>query len=404
MRTAFLPGDASRGSGTVADRPGLTRALDVVRTGDALVVWKLDRIGRSLAHVVELVGALPAKGIGLRVLTGGIDTTSATGRLVFGIFATLAGFERDLIHERTMAGLGRPRAGARPSACGAPWPTACHRPGAAGARRGPGPPCRRRAPRPSSGCRRSGARPRGWPTCARWRRRRRTTCSTCSTPWSRAFRPTPRPPASGRDLDVAALRLGQACAVLFDEGTPDAAVRAAAFEAVTPDALRAAMAHVKELARPEEGSPYVAELRGQARRLGFLPALLRAVRFGCVPAARAVLDAVEHLRAVAEGRPVGKPPLAWIPKGRVGRGGARGRRRRHGRLPRVPAAACARCCGCARPCAGATCMSRRASAMPTCARDCWKGRRGRRPAPPCAAPLPQPISWTDMPLCSDVSI
>lgn len=111
------------------------------------------------------------------------------------------------------------------------------------------------------------------------------------------------------------LRLGQACAVLFDEGTPDAAVRAAAFEAVTPDALRAAMARVKELARPEEGSPYVAELRGQARRLGFLPSLLRAVRFGCVPAARAVLDAVEHLRAVAEGRPAGKPPLAWIPKG-----------------------------------------------------------------------------------------
>ncbi|MBY0332537.1 MAG: recombinase family protein [Acetobacteraceae bacterium] len=103
MRTAFLPGDASRGSGTVADRPGLTRALDVVRTGDALVVWKLDRIGRSLAHVVELVGALQAKGIGLGVLTGGIDTTSATGRLVFGILATLAEFERDLVHGVDMA-------------------------------------------------------------------------------------------------------------------------------------------------------------------------------------------------------------------------------------------------------------------------------------------------------------
>jgi hypothetical protein len=118
-----------------------------------------------------------------------------------------------------------------------------------------------------------------------------------------------------RDLDAAALRLGQACAVLFDETTPDAAVRAAAFEAVTPDALRAAMARVAELARPEEGSPYLAELREQARRLQFLPALLRPVRFSAVPTARPVLDAVEHLRALAEGRPTGKPPLAWVPKG-----------------------------------------------------------------------------------------
>jgi TnpA family transposase len=118
-----------------------------------------------------------------------------------------------------------------------------------------------------------------------------------------------------RDLDAAALRLGRACAVLLDEDTPDTAVRAAAFEAVTPDALRAAMARVVELARPEEGSPYVAELREQARRLQFLPALLRAVRFAAAPAARPVLDAVEHLRALAEGRPAGKPPLAWVPKG-----------------------------------------------------------------------------------------
>jgi DNA invertase Pin-like site-specific DNA recombinase len=105
-------------SGAVADRPGLARALEVLRAGDALVVWKLDRIGRSLAHVVELVGALQVRGVGLRVLTGGIDTTSATGRLVFGIFATLAEFERDLIHERTMAGLAaaraRGRSGGRP--------------------------------------------------------------------------------------------------------------------------------------------------------------------------------------------------------------------------------------------------------------------------------------------------
>ena len=100
-------------SGTVTDRPGLARALEVLRAGDALVAWKLDRIGRSLAHVVELAGALQAKGIGLKVLTGGIDTTSATGRLVFGIFATLAEFERDLTLERTMAGLAAARARGR---------------------------------------------------------------------------------------------------------------------------------------------------------------------------------------------------------------------------------------------------------------------------------------------------
>ncbi len=100
-------------SGAVADRPGLARALDVVRAGDALVVWKLDRIGRSLAHVVELVGSLQARGVGLKVLTGGVDTTTATGRLVFGIFATLAEFEKDLLHERTMAGLAAARARGR---------------------------------------------------------------------------------------------------------------------------------------------------------------------------------------------------------------------------------------------------------------------------------------------------
>ena len=100
-------------SGTVTNRPGLARALDVAREGDALVIWKLDRIGRSLGHVVELVAGLHAKGIGLKVLTGGIDTTSSTGRLVFGIFATLAEFERDLIQERTLAGLAAARARGR---------------------------------------------------------------------------------------------------------------------------------------------------------------------------------------------------------------------------------------------------------------------------------------------------
>lgn len=100
-------------SGAVTDRPGLAHALDHVRAGDALVVWKLDRIGRSLPHVVQLVAGLRDRVVGLKVLTGEIDTTSTTGRRVFGIFATLAEFERDLIHERTMAGLAAARARGR---------------------------------------------------------------------------------------------------------------------------------------------------------------------------------------------------------------------------------------------------------------------------------------------------
>ena len=105
-------------SGRATERPGLAKALDVVRDADAFVLWKLDRIGRSLTHVVGLVSDLQERGVGLLVLTGDVDTTTTTGRLVFGIFATLAEFERDLIHERTMAGLAaaraRGRAGGRP--------------------------------------------------------------------------------------------------------------------------------------------------------------------------------------------------------------------------------------------------------------------------------------------------
>jgi len=105
-------------SGRTTERAGLDKAIDVMRDGDTLVVWKLDRIGRSLPHVVGLVGDLQKRGVGLKVLTGDIDTTTVTGRLVFGIFATLAEFERDLIHERTMAGLAaaraRGRSGGRP--------------------------------------------------------------------------------------------------------------------------------------------------------------------------------------------------------------------------------------------------------------------------------------------------
>jgi DNA invertase Pin-like site-specific DNA recombinase len=105
-------------SGRKDDRPGLAAALARLQAGDVLVVWKLDRLGRSLKHLVETVSALEQRGVGLRVLSGGIDTTSAAGRLVFGIFAALAEFEADLIRERTLAGLAaakkRGRTGGRP--------------------------------------------------------------------------------------------------------------------------------------------------------------------------------------------------------------------------------------------------------------------------------------------------
>jgi len=100
-------------SGRKDDRPGLAAALATLHSGDVLVVWKLDRLGRSLKHLVDTVSALEQRGIGLRVLSGGVDTTSAAGRLVFGIFAALAEFEADLIKERTLAGLAAARARGR---------------------------------------------------------------------------------------------------------------------------------------------------------------------------------------------------------------------------------------------------------------------------------------------------
>jgi|SoiMethySBSTD1v2_1073268.scaffolds.fasta_scaffold465867_2 DNA invertase Pin-like site-specific DNA recombinase len=103
-------------SGKRDDRPGLTSCLQALREGDTLVVWKLDRLGRSLRHLVNVVHDLTSRGIGLRVLTGqgaAIDTTTPAGKLVFGIFASLAEFERDLISERTRAGLASARARGR---------------------------------------------------------------------------------------------------------------------------------------------------------------------------------------------------------------------------------------------------------------------------------------------------
>lgn len=103
-------------SGRRDNRPGLDACLKALRAGDALVVWKLDRLGRDLRHLVNLVDDLTKRDIGLKVLAGegaSIDTTTANGRLVFGIFAALAEFERALIVERTKAGLEAARARGR---------------------------------------------------------------------------------------------------------------------------------------------------------------------------------------------------------------------------------------------------------------------------------------------------
>jgi DNA invertase Pin-like site-specific DNA recombinase len=110
-----------RASGKKDARPGLEVCLKALREGDTLVVWKLDRLGRSLPHLVNTVHGLMERKVSFRVLTGqgaNIDTRTASGRLVFGIFASLAEFERELIRERTIAGLmsarARGRNGGRP--------------------------------------------------------------------------------------------------------------------------------------------------------------------------------------------------------------------------------------------------------------------------------------------------
>ena len=103
-------------SGKTDDRPGLSNCLKALREGDTLIVWKLDRLGRDLHHLVNTVHDLTAKNIGLKVLTGhgaAIDTTTAAGKLVFGIFAALSEFEREMIKERTLAGMASARARGR---------------------------------------------------------------------------------------------------------------------------------------------------------------------------------------------------------------------------------------------------------------------------------------------------
>ena len=105
-------------SGAKTARPGLDEALAYLRAGDALVVWRLDRLGRSLKHLIETVTGLHKRTIGFRSLTENIDTTTPTGKLIFHVFGAIAEFERDLNHERTHAGLeaarARGRVGGRP--------------------------------------------------------------------------------------------------------------------------------------------------------------------------------------------------------------------------------------------------------------------------------------------------
>jgi DNA invertase Pin-like site-specific DNA recombinase len=105
-------------TGVKAERPGLTQAISHLRNGDTLVVWRLDRLGRSLKHLIETVTTLKNQGVSFKSLTENIDTSTATGTLVFQIFGALAEFERNLIKERTVAGLNaartRGRTGGRP--------------------------------------------------------------------------------------------------------------------------------------------------------------------------------------------------------------------------------------------------------------------------------------------------
>jgi DNA invertase Pin-like site-specific DNA recombinase len=111
-----------KASGAQRERPQLQAALSYMRAGDTLVVWKLDRLARSLKQLIETVESLGERSIGLRSLTEAIDTTTSGGRLVFHLFASLAEFERSIIRDRTLAGLAAARArgrmGGRPRSLG----------------------------------------------------------------------------------------------------------------------------------------------------------------------------------------------------------------------------------------------------------------------------------------------
>ena len=112
-----------KASGSKADRPQLTRMLDNARKGDVVIVWKLDRLGRSLLQLIETVNLLSERGVELRSLNENlIDTTTPSGKLIFGVFGLMAEFERDMLRQRTSAGLiaarKRGRVGGRPKSLG----------------------------------------------------------------------------------------------------------------------------------------------------------------------------------------------------------------------------------------------------------------------------------------------
>src|SRR5215216_8164808 len=105
-----------RRSGAAANRPGLKAALAACQSGDVLHVWKLDRLGRSMSELISIIDDLKGRGVGLKVLTGegaAIDTTRPEGRLIFGVFAAFSEFERELIRERTKAGIRAARRACR---------------------------------------------------------------------------------------------------------------------------------------------------------------------------------------------------------------------------------------------------------------------------------------------------
>jgi DNA invertase Pin-like site-specific DNA recombinase len=107
-------------SGAKAERPGLTKALEMCRVGDTLVVWRLDRLGRSIKNLIDLAELLEREGVGLKSCQEAIDTNTSGGKLIFHMFGALAEFERNLLRERTKAGLeaarARGRSGGRPKA------------------------------------------------------------------------------------------------------------------------------------------------------------------------------------------------------------------------------------------------------------------------------------------------
>ena len=102
-----------RASGAITSRPALDAMLEQLRAGDVVVVWRLDRLGRSLRHLIDVVNDLQSHGVQLRSLTENLDTSTPSGKLTFHVFGAMAQFERDLIRERTQAGLAAARARGR---------------------------------------------------------------------------------------------------------------------------------------------------------------------------------------------------------------------------------------------------------------------------------------------------